>query len=139
MDIELWETMLFFHIGDVTTIWWTFFFYRFFIPTFRRKPAASQKFLWRFLWEESFDNFVDHKFSGPTARGFDLTFEDSMALVGLPEALKRMVGVGWNRWELNDVTTGMYVQIYSLHVYIYIYIDVSGEPVEVRSVAFPVV
>ena len=40
---------------------------------------------------------MDHKFSGPTARGFDVTFEDSMALVGLPEALKRMVGVGWNR------------------------------------------
>lgn len=91
----------------------------FFVPTFRSKPAASQKFLWRFLWEESFDNFVDHKISGPTARGFDVTFEDSMALVGLPEALKRMVGVGWNREEWNYVT--MYVKHY-VFIFVCIYI-----------------
>lgn len=120
MDIELWNHVVFPHWGRHHNLMDVFFFS--FFPTFRRKPAASQKFLWRFLWEESFDNFVDHKFSGPTARGFDVTFEDSMALVGLPEALKRMVWVGWNRWEWNDVT--MYVQIYVFITYIYIYTHV---------------
>lgn len=39
----------------------------------------------RFLWEESFDHFVDRRVSGPTGRGFDVSFAESMALVGLAE------------------------------------------------------
>lgn len=49
-----------------------------------RPPLDAADLDPRFLWEESFDQFVDRR-PGPTGRGFDVSFAESMALVGLAE------------------------------------------------------